>query len=85
MSEWRQKYEAHIRSDRWAKLKRDLIRLRGARCQHCGARTALQLHHKTYARLGRELTCDLELLCWRCHERADRKREQQNRAQRHCA
>lgn len=28
----------------------------------------LHLHHKTYARVGKELEADLEVLCRRCHE-----------------
>jgi phage terminase large subunit GpA-like protein len=74
---WRAKYEAHIRSARWRNMKLDMIRLRGDRCEHCGRQTTLHLHHKTYERLGRELIADLELLCARCHQAADKKREQQ--------
>jgi hypothetical protein len=78
--EWRVKYERHIRSSQWCNVKRDMIRLRGERCGHCGFRYELQLHHKTYERLGRELISDLELLCERCHKAADKKREQESAA-----
>jgi 5-methylcytosine-specific restriction endonuclease McrA len=78
MSNWREKYLAHLASDRWATMKRNLIRLRGDRCQHCGRRVPLQLHHKNYVRLGAELPSDLELLCAGCHEKADRRRERES-------
>jgi hypothetical protein len=51
-------------------MKQDLIRLRGRKCEKCGGETMsleqLQLHHKTYERLGRELISDLQLLCADC-------------------
>jgi hypothetical protein len=37
------------------------------RCQRCQARQDLQVHHKTYERLGRERDDDLEVLCDSCH------------------
>ena len=55
-------------------MKKDMLRLRGARCERCGHPHSLELHHKTYERLGRELTSDLEVLCRRCHESADKER-----------
>jgi hypothetical protein len=56
---WRVKYEAHIRSTRWSNMRRDMMRLRGDKCERCGLRHELQLHHKNYDRLGRELISDL--------------------------
>jgi 5-methylcytosine-specific restriction endonuclease McrA len=44
------------------------MKLRDSKCDHCGRRTHfLELHHRTYERLGRELITDLELLCEQCH------------------
>jgi hypothetical protein len=37
----------------------------------------LEIHHKTYERFGRELASDLEILCPRCHEAANRERRAQ--------
>jgi 5-methylcytosine-specific restriction endonuclease McrA len=67
-------YHRHIRSARWRNMKRDMMRLRGKHCERCGEGEPLHLHHKTYERLGRELTTDLELLCCVCHAKADRER-----------
>ncbi len=44
-------------------------------CQDCGTRRtrnhwlALDVHHWTYSRLWHENSCDLIVLCRRCHER----------------
>jgi 5-methylcytosine-specific restriction endonuclease McrA len=74
MDDWRQKYEAYIRSTRWKNMRKDILRIRD-RCEGCGTKHFLELHHKTYERLGRESPSDLEVLCRSCHERADRERE----------
>jgi 5-methylcytosine-specific restriction endonuclease McrA len=52
-----------------------VIKLRGAKCERCGRAGDLELHHKTYERLGNERFSDLELLCNPCHGEADRVRE----------
>jgi hypothetical protein len=46
------------------------IREVGYECGACPSRVALQLHHKTYKRLGAELVEDLEWLCNKCHKEA---------------
>lgn len=75
---WREKYEQHIRSARWKNMKRDFRKLRGNKCERCGSGHNLELHHKTYERLGHELIKDLELLCSGCHSVADQERELAN-------
>lgn len=74
---WRKKYNEVIHSFRWRYLRRRLIAMRGYRCQRCKSMGTLQLHHKTYKRLGKELDEDLEVLCIACHKLADKKRKQQ--------
>lgn len=34
----------------------------------CQSRFRLQVHHKTYARLGKERLEDLQVLCFNCHK-----------------
>ena len=53
----------------WRARKAALIRYRGERCERCGVGRGgdLQMHHRTYERIGRELPEDVELLCRRCH------------------
>lgn len=83
---WRQKYNMVTQSARWKKLRIRLIERCGHKCQRCGwkheawnkSRT-LELHHKTYERVGSELESDLEVVCSICHRRADRERAVEGR------
>lgn len=51
-------------SDRWLKTRE---RFRGGNCTGCEARFGLELHHKTYKRLGREFREDCFWVCRDCH------------------
>jgi 5-methylcytosine-specific restriction endonuclease McrA len=62
-------YQLYLRSPWWTARKAAVIRARGYRCQRCGSRYELELHHRTYVRLGHELPDDVELLCAPCHGR----------------
>ncbi len=51
-------------------------------CKGCYARLLLglvEVHHKTYDRLGQERDSDLEVLCRKCHILADKDRKERNR------
>ncbi len=49
--------------------KRLFVRVRCQdKCELCGERKGVNLHHKTYAREGHELPEDLAFLCRYCHE-----------------
>ena len=78
-AQWRQRYEARINSEPWRKLRAKLIKTRGDQCESCHKRLPLELHHKTYERLGRELAADLVLLCSECHKVADVVRARRGR------
>jgi 5-methylcytosine-specific restriction endonuclease McrA len=71
----RRDYRAYLRSPHWRRTRKEaLIRAEG-RCEECGeAKRRLEVHHKTYERLGAELPEDLLVLCQDCHPAADRKR-----------
>lgn len=68
-------YQKYIKSARWRNTREDMFKRFGRRCQRCPATTSLELHHITYERFGRELPRDLEILCTRCHDDADRERQ----------
>jgi hypothetical protein len=71
----RRKYNAHIQSSKWRNMRRERLAATGHRCERCGRlNVRLCLHHKTYARFGRELPNDVLLLCCQCHRPADQKR-----------
>ncbi len=60
-------YLAYIHSEAWRTRRQRALQRAGFRCQVCGERTRLQVHHVTYANLGNELDNDLTVLCWWCH------------------
>lgn len=71
-------YEKFIRSSRWRNICKDIKKQRGNRCEECGYTWELSVHHLTYDRFGgRELPRDLQLLCRKCHEKADEERKRQ--------
>jgi 5-methylcytosine-specific restriction endonuclease McrA len=87
---WRAKYREVVNSSRWKKLRQKFIERQDSKCLRCGwCKVAwdksrnLELHHKTYDRLGEERESDLELVCSVCHELADvqRARESRKRAE----
>jgi hypothetical protein len=58
-------YDDYLHSEHWQTTVR---RFKGTSCWCCGSGTFLDLHHRTYARLGEEKAGDLVTLCRRCHE-----------------
>lgn len=61
-------YLAYLNSPNWRLRRNAALRRVGFRCERCGSKRDLQVHHKTYDRLGAELDSDLEALCLLCHE-----------------
>lgn len=66
------KYKPYISSPRWRNNPARLAELKasGFRCRLCYAsedEAELQVHHRTYERLGCELAGDLLTLCKDCH------------------
>jgi len=83
---WRERYNTVISSKRWRKLRERFLAEHDSKCCRCGwkktkwdkSRT-IDLHHKTYERLGKEMDSDLELVCGLCHVIADRERAAKGR------
>ena len=64
-------YEAYLRTEHWRAVKaRMLASKKVRRCYVCRSKHDLNLHHKTYKRLGRERLSDLVWLCRTCHHEA---------------
>ena len=57
----------YLRSAHWKRTAKAARRRAGGRCERCGMRGRLDVHHRSYARLWRERPGDLEALCRRCH------------------
>lgn len=64
----RVKYEEYIRSPEWHEKAAAIKKKFGGRCQACNSNVKVQVHHRTYERLGHELDTDLTVLCEHCHK-----------------
>lgn len=67
LKRWTGTYDEYIQSDLWRRVRDRAIRLARWKCERCSTQRSLQVHHKTYARLGCESPEDLEVLCLTCH------------------
>lgn len=64
-------YDEYLKSAEWRQRRYDAIRRANFRCQLCNSdgRGKLQVHHRTYDRIGRESPADLIALCAECHSK----------------
>ena len=63
-------YDRYIHSTEWRKKADSRLEFDGHTCQVCG-KEAVDVHHLTYDRFGRENMDDLVSLCRKCHEKAE--------------
>lgn len=63
----RQNYEEYLRSTRWQILRGEALQRFDNRCALCYDDRNLEVHHRTYDRLGDEEISDLVALCSWCH------------------
>ena len=61
------KYSEYLNSDQWKSIKAKVITRAKGKCEGCNNETSLEVHHKTYERIGMELMIDLVALCKYCH------------------
>src|ERR1051325_9849771 len=61
-------YRAYLNTSDWCRRRNRALKAAFYRCQQCNSKRDLQVHHKTYERLGAEWDQDLEVLCRDCHE-----------------
>lgn len=62
-------YVLYLRSPIWRLRRRLWLLQAGGRCERCGSRRRLTIHHRSYDRLGHERRVDVTVLCWDCHRR----------------
>lgn len=67
--EWSQKYNAHLISQKWQKLRKLVFKRSDGFCEGCGVRKAIQVHHVSYDHMGDEFLWELRAVCLTCHER----------------
>jgi hypothetical protein len=62
-------YAKYLKSHSWKMKRRTVLGRANHRCQLCDTRFRLEVHHRTYKRLGNERDGDLIVLCSSCHAR----------------
>ena len=61
-------YSEYLKSDHWKETRLTILDRDGERCVICNSKDRLEVHHRTYERLGEELPDDLCTLCHDCHD-----------------
>jgi 5-methylcytosine-specific restriction endonuclease McrA len=64
-----EEYEKYLKSDHWQKKRLQILDFWDHRCCICNSSENLEVHHRTYERVGNELITDCIVLCDKCHER----------------
>lgn len=63
----RMRYSDYLATDHWNKTRLKALKRSDFKCQVCNTSSELQVHHRTYKRLGAEKPSDLTVLCDVCH------------------
>ena len=60
-------YHEYIKSEVWRQKRDNVLVFWSGRCAICNSPDNIQVHHRTYERLGQERLSDLIPLCDDCH------------------
>jgi len=60
-------YAAYLESAHWHEVRRRCLWRWDYRCAVCHSAQFVDVHHRTYKRLGRERDTDVIALCRKCH------------------
>lgn len=60
-------YDSYIHSAQWQDKRKQRLAIDDFKCQMCGNKDNLEVHHVTYDRLGNENMDDIITLCDKCH------------------
>lgn len=61
-------YLEYLQSDLWKQKKVEALSVMGNFCKICGSKKNINVHHRSYDRIGEELVEDLSILCKSCHK-----------------
>lgn len=70
--EGHQAYNDQLKDPRWSAFRNFVLVVRKMRCEKCGSKEALQVHHPQYitGRKAWEYTCnEVQVLCRECHKK----------------
>jgi 5-methylcytosine-specific restriction endonuclease McrA len=77
-------YDSYLASPEWRDKAHAAKQRAGWQCALCSSSTGLEVHHRTYRRLGSEDPSDLVVLCSHCHRTHHRTLETvRKRAEQH--
>lgn len=75
-------YQWYLQTPHWRRVRKAIHTLRGSKCEKCqGQGEELNVHHKTYKNVGREMEADLEILCRSCHLKHHAEKREKKKAQ----
>ena len=61
-------YAEYLRSDHWMAKRKEALDHYGRQCTICDSKANLNIHHFTYANIGRERLSELTVVCNGCHK-----------------
>jgi hypothetical protein len=64
----KQQYREYMMSLEWAQRREAVMGRCGGMCEKDCGRRAIDVHHRTYIRVGREKLTDLIAMCRTCHQ-----------------
>ena len=70
----RAEYRRYLRSPSWTVRRQSALARAAGHCRDCGRALPLEVHHLTYARVGREHKKDLRAICANCHAKRHSRR-----------
>ncbi len=59
----------YMKSQKWREKRQIILKRDNHKCVKCHTKDRLEVHHKTYERLGNEYNRDLVVLCRSCHQK----------------
>lgn len=63
----REIYNNYMHSQAWRDRRQRALILANFKCERCGSKENLHVHHLTYMHFGNELDSELKVLCRPCH------------------
>src|SRR5574337_534896 len=66
--EYSKEYLTYLKTPGWQAKRKRTLEFYGRRCAVCYKGGLVDIHHRTYNRLGNELDTDLIVLCRECHK-----------------
>lgn len=61
-------YRDYLKTDHWQKIRQaKILKKRGNICRLCAKKSAIDVHHRTYKKIGAERLKDLAPICRSCH------------------